>query len=166
MNADPGAWKRRVKQVSGHLEHPIELLQRNVRQMNRVFDDLLGGIDWEPLNNWQARLAAFSPVVNVVEQSEMIVVTAELPGMDQSDVDVSLTSEALIIRGERKREVESEDGYFESTFGKFERKIAIEAEIEEERVDASFSKGILTISLPKKEASACSGKKIEVRSVE
>ena len=74
----------------------------------------------------------------------------ELPGLDEKDVEVLLRDGELILRGERKSETEDRERRMsERYYGRFERRIALPAEVEEDKVSASFKRGILTVKLPK-----------------
>ena len=161
----PWNWGKKNLSVRSGEEHPFEQLQR---QMNRLFDDFFSGLDLEPFSGWTERFGGFNPRVNVVEDDKEIRLTAELPGMDERDIDISLTKDALTIRGEKRdeREKNEEDNryYSERIYGSFSRTIPLSCEIDEDKVDASFIKGVLNIKLPKSEAARKQSKKITVRS--
>ena len=169
MNSVLVPWKRKRVPL-GRDEHPVSQIQR---QMNRILSDLLSGNSLipefvsEPLLQLGDRLGSFTPNMNVIKNDKEVTVTVELPGMDHNDIEISLNSEGLLIRGEKKSTSEkSEDGwsYFETQSGKFERIVSLNGlEVEDDKVDASFSKGILTIKLPLKIASQQATKKVSVR---
>lgn len=104
------------------------------------------------------------PKVDVREGKKQLTVEAEIPGVDPSDIDLSLDGRVLRIKGEKKSESEDRtDGYyhFERAYGFFNRKIELPADVDPEKVEASFKKGVLKIKLRKtKEAET---KRIEVR---
>jgi HSP20 family protein len=76
-------------------------------------------------------------------------VTAELPGLEEKDVEVQLSNGVLAIKGEKKTETEDKDRLFsERYYGRFERRIPVD-DIEEDKVSASFRNGVLTVTLPK-----------------
>jgi len=114
------------------------------RQMDRLFDDffrapsLLGS----GTTGW--------PSVEVNETDREVKVTAEMPGMGEKDVDLSLDNGMLTIRGEKKAE-QNERGYSERWYGRFERRIPVPASIDEEHCRADFRDGLLTVTLPKRE---------------
>lgn len=94
----------------------------------------------------------FTPRINLRETEKEFEVFAELPGIDDKDVDISLVEDSLIIKGERKSEksADSEDQwYLESHFGQFERAVHIPSEVEREKVHANFKNGVLKVTLPK-----------------
>ena len=92
------------------------------------------------------------PRLDISEGAKEITVRAELPGLEQKDLDISLDGDFLTIKGEKKKEHEETDKHFhrvERTFGTFSRTLRLPTEIETTKVDASFKNGILTIVLPK-----------------
>ena len=119
------------------------------RDMNRLFDDNLRG--------WFAGregLARWAPPVDVYEKDEEIVITAELPGMKQEDIDVQVHDGILCIRGEKKTETEvNEDSYHfvERAYGSFERSFTLPAKVTGENVKATYKDGVLKVHLPKAE---------------
>jgi HSP20 family protein len=144
-------------------ERPVRLFQREI---NRVFDDFFR----DPLAPFSMRdsllMSEFSPRVDVVESDTDFKVTAELPGMDANDIQISLEEDALILSGEKKSEYKEErKGYHrtERSFGSFQRVIPLSSEVEEDKVDAQFKNGVLTVTLPKSPAAVKTIKKIEIK---
>lgn len=124
----------------------VESLQR---QMNRLFDDLMptgeggfnGGI-------------AFMPAVEMNETPDAVHLKVEVPGLEAKDLDVQVTKEAVSIKGERKSESKTENnGVTRSEFryGSFQRVIPLPARIQNDKVEAEYKDGILTLNLPKAE---------------
>ncbi len=108
------------------------------------------------------------PAVDVVDKQKEVLVRAELPGLDQKDIDVRLSDDLLTIRGEKKDEHEEgeEDGSYyvsERRYGTFERTIRVPQGIDADKVEASFSKGVLTVTLPKTREAQDRSKKINVK---
>jgi HSP20 family protein len=107
------------------------------------------------------------PKVDVAETSDEIRVTAELPGMKEDDVEVTLSDGGLVIQGEKRIEKEEkEKNYYrvERSYGKFHRSIPLPGKVDDKNVNASFQNGVLTITLPKAAPSpGASTKKIPVR---
>jgi HSP20 family protein len=122
-------------------------------QMNRLFDQFLEGFDLEPFGKSGFGQAATPvPKVDVAETEEAVHITAELPGMKEDDIDVTLSDGNLLIRGEKKAEKEDrQKNYYrvERSYGSFARSIALPAEVDDQKVDASFKDGVLNIVLPK-----------------
>ena len=130
-------------------EHPLLSFQQ---EMNQLFDDFFGRSWMEPFGAFREGWDAFSPRMDVAESDTEIVVSAELPGLDEEDIDVSLSRGMLTISGE-KRQGKEEKGrnYYrvERSYGSFQRSIPLPAEVDASKVDAVFRKGVLTITLPK-----------------
>jgi HSP20 family protein len=136
---------------------------RPFEEMRRMMEDF-----WmTPLEEFGRWREGFVPRVDVKEEDNRIVVSAELPGMDQKDIDVTVTNDSIRISGEKKHEEkEEEKGYYrhETSYGSFERIIDLPAEVDEDKVEAEFSKGVLTIRLPKSEEAQAKHKKIKIKS--
>lgn len=135
------------------LEHnPFLTLHREV---NRVFDDLLRGFDapspsFGPslgrLSSWNASW----PSVEISETDKELRIVAEVPGLEQKDIEVLLDDGALTLRGEKRSESEDQQRQFsERLYGRFERRIPLSCEVEEDKVEAAFNNGVLTVTLPK-----------------
>lgn len=102
-----------------------------------------------------SRTWGFMPDVDVRETRKEIEVTAELPGVDQKDLDVRLDGNTLVIRGEKREERSTQEGewtHSERSYGSFLRSIPLGVEIDPEHVQATFKKGVLRITLPKRHA--------------
>jgi HSP20 family protein len=141
-------------------EFPFLNINRNI---GHLFESFYRGIGMDPLGSHGIAIA-FVPKVDVYETSEKIKVIAELPGLDENDIDVSLTNDVIIIVGEKKdQENESNICYkAERQFGWFTRAIPIPVEVDTDNVDARFKKGVLTIILTKISGSESSRKKIHI----
>ncbi len=116
--------------------------------VDRLFEDFWGGFDAAPLAP-----AAFTPRLDVKESDTEYVVTAELPGLEEKDVEISLEDDVLSIRGEKSAEHTDENaGYthVETVTGRFERRLALPTEVDAESVSATSKNGVITITLPKR----------------
>jgi len=143
-------------------QDPFTLLQR---EMNRLFEDFNRGFELEPFGGEGAK--TWTPRVNVAENDKEVTITAELPGMDEKNIDISVSDNVLTIKGEKHDENEEKGRNFyrmERSFGSFQRSIALPAEVEMDKADASFKKGVLTVTLPKSKEAQKEVKKIEVKS--
>jgi HSP20 family protein len=151
--------------VGREWEHPYSSFQR---EMNRLFDNFFSGSNlslWAPFEREAAQV--FTPHVDVSETDGEIKVSAELPGMDEKDIDVSLTRDTLTIKGEKKEEKEEKgkDYYrMERSYGSFTRSIPLPVEVNTDKVEATFNKGVLCVTLPKTATAIEKTKKIAVRS--
>ncbi|HVN24803.1 MAG TPA: Hsp20/alpha crystallin family protein [Syntrophorhabdales bacterium] len=136
-------------------------------EMNKLFDDFFGGLQLSPWAPVEKRMSAvFTPHVDVSETDKEIKVSMELPGMDEKDVEVSLTRDTLTIKGEKKQETEDKgkDYYrMERSYGAFTRTIPLTVEVDTDKVQASFKKGVLDITLPKTARAIKETKKIPVK---
>jgi HSP20 family protein len=135
------------------------------KEMNRLFEDFSRGFELEPFG--RRIRAAFEPKVNVSESEKEIKVSAELPGMDDKDINISLSENELTIKGEKKEEKEEKkENYYhmERSYGSFSRTLPLPCKVESDKVEAQFKKGVLTITLPKAAEAIKETKKIEVKS--
>lgn len=158
-------WSRRKSSVPVRSEG-MDLFLDFQRDINQLFDRFFGGIFPAAFEDFDLPLTGFSPRVDVAETDEEVQVAVELPGMNEKEIEVTLDGEALRIRGEKKSENERKDGQVfrsERYYGAFDRVVPIPCEVEREKVDAEFKNGVLTITLPKTEASRSRRKKIEIR---
>lgn len=96
----------------------------------------------------------WTPSVDIKESKDAYVVKSELPGVDKNDVDVSIEDNMLVIRGDKKVEAESDEHQNhrkECTYGYFERSFSLPKQVDTNKVQASFSNGVLTLNIPKAE---------------
>jgi len=118
------------------------------KEMNRLFDDFWREFDG---GSGSSLTPSFGfPHVEVSESGSEVKVEAELPGMDEKDVELLLDNGILTLRGERRGETEDRSRRIsERYYGHFERQIALPADVQEDKVKAEFRKGVLTVILPK-----------------
>jgi len=137
--------KNRELAPSGDNYDPFLTLHR---EMNRLFDDVFrgfGGTSMSPL--LEGRFGW--PKIEMNDSAKTLTISAELPGMTEKDVQVEIANGVLTIRGEKKAERNDDGKYFtERYYGSFERQIPLE-DVLEDKAEASFKNGVLTISLPK-----------------
>lgn len=134
------------------------------REMNRLFDDVFRGFDLAPFGSERMfdRLTRDWPSLEVSETDKEIKVSAELPGLEEKDVNVELANGVLAISGEKKTETEDKDRLFsERYYGRFERRIPVE-DVDEDKIAASFKNGVLTVTLPKAPQAQSKVKRIAV----
>lgn len=127
------------------------------RQMNRLFDDLFeqgGG------NGLTARTGIAAPAIDIHQRDGKLEITAELPGVKEEDIDITIDDGVLSLRGEKKSTHEDqESGYFERSYGSFERRVTLPSDVDEDNCSADFRDGVLTVTLPRSEEKA-RGRKI------
>jgi HSP20 family protein len=129
--------------------------------MNRLFDNVFSRFD-STMPSVFNQMSAW-PSVEVVETDKDIRIVAELPGMDEKDVEVSVSDDVLTIRGEKKAEIDDRERAFsERYYGRFERRIPLPFEVEDDRAEASFENGVLTVTLPKSPMAEAKTKRIEI----
>lgn len=153
---------KKAEIVSAGRQYPLLSLQR---EMNRMFDNFFRGIDLWPFEGNDVEIKAFDPGVDVIESETEFRVKAELPGLDEKDVHVSLAQNTLTIKGEKKEETEDKGkNYYqmERHWGSFYRSIPLPAGVDATRADAAFKKGVLTVTLPKTAEAKKEAKEIPV----
>lgn len=134
-------------------------------EMDRLFEDFLGGDGFEPFA-LSRRMSDLSMPLDVIEEKDKLVVKTELPGLKQKDIQVDLQDDVLTIKGEKKNEVEEKDKHFhrvERTYGSFSRSLALPSYVDAGKVDARYDQGVLTITLNKKEEAKPKKIDIEVK---
>jgi HSP20 family protein len=155
-----GRERRGVPVQRDRQEHPLEAFQR---EFNRLFEDFFRAPAWA---GGAEGMFAAAPSVDVKETDTEYEVSAELPGMDEKDVELTLADNLLTIRGEKKTEREEKDkNYYlsERSFGSFRRTIPLPAEVDEDKVEAHFRNGVLTVRLPKSAEAQARTRRIEVK---
>lgn len=153
------SWRKNVPVRREASESPLLSLQQEV---NQLFDRFFSGSPFEPFD-WPGSLGSFRPRVDVSETDSEMTVSVELPGVEEEDIDVSVNDHVLTISGERHEEKEDRDRDWyrrEQAYGSFYRAIPLPG-VEADKVSASFKRGVLTVTLPKSEASR--RKRISVR---
>ncbi len=162
-------WKKGRQNVNvrhGENEFPLSSLQR---RMNRMFDDFFGDFSdfsLSPLRTWSRWAEGFVPRMDMTDTENEITIMAELAGVDEKDVDITVQDDVLTIRGEKKTEHDEKNHrccLAERSYGTFSRSIVLPAEIEQDKIEASFKKGILTVRLPKLPVEESKAKKIEIK---
>ncbi|MGC9367073.1 MAG: Hsp20/alpha crystallin family protein [bacterium] len=154
-------WQRANSGIQDFQHSPFYSLRD---EMNKMFEDFFKDFDLNLPQSYSS--AKFNPSVNVAEDKDKIEITAELPGMDEKDVELTLSENKLTISGEKKEEVKKEKEnyhYLERKSGYFRRTIQLPVEINTEQAEAEFNKGVLKVILPKsKQAEKI--KKIQIKS--
>jgi HSP20 family protein len=148
---------------------PFTGLTRWESEMDRMMEDFFGRRmrPWLP-ERWlrgDAEAIITAPAVDVYEEKDEIVVKAELPGMDKSDIEVNLSDSQLTLKGEKKKEEKiEEENYFRSerSYGGFVRSVQLPTEVQGDKVKASFKNGILEVRLPKTEEAKTKEIKVKV----
>jgi len=152
-------------------DNPSEIMSRGesdvVRfrdEVDRLFDDFF--VDPFGIIPFRRSESAFIPKVDVVETDKEVKVSAEIPGMEEKEIQVQINNDILSISGEKSSEHEEKTGQYhrmERSYGSFRRDMKLPAEVDANKVEAVFSKGVLTINLPKPAETVSKVKKIEVK---
>ncbi|NPV05917.1 MAG: Hsp20/alpha crystallin family protein [Syntrophaceae bacterium] len=145
-------------------EFPFYPLQQRV---NELFDSFFRDFAWTPSRVAAEWPGAFWPEIDVSDSGELVKVTAELPGLSEKDVEITLEKDTLILKGEKREEKEEKGKNYwhsERRFGSFRREIPLpEGGVDESKVKAEFKDGVLTITLPKTEEAKKQMKKIPIK---
>jgi HSP20 family protein len=151
--------------------HPFESFRREI---DRLFDDFGLGFRWplgrppfaaEPLFRREVTWPTI-PAVDIVESEKAYEITADLPGMDDKNIEVKAVDGVLTIKGEKQEEKEEKkkDYYLqERSFGSFQRSFGLPDGVDQDKIEASFKKGVLIVTLPKRPEAQKPTKKIEVK---
>ena len=126
----------------------------------RLFEDAFTRLLSEPRAN-----RPWSPAVDIFETENELVLKADLPDVDQKDIDVRIENQTLTIEGQRKFEAEDAGkGYhrIERSYGHFVRSFAVPQKFETEKITAAYKNGVLTVALPKREAAKPKQIKVQV----
>ena len=164
--------KKSAVPASSRAWHPLENLREEV---DRLFEDFGRGFGnfpfgrtgtaLEPFWRSEAFFGSTLPAVDVVEKESAFQISAELPGLDEKDVEVTVADDILTIMGEKRDEKEERDkNYFRSErrFGSFQRVFELPSGIDQGRIEASFQKGVLKVVLPKTAEAQKKTKKIAI----
>lgn len=132
------------------------------REMNRLFDDVFRDFGRQPfglagtsMGNW--------PSVELTEAGNELRLTAELSGLEEKDVEVLMDDGVLVLRGEKRAENEDKERRFSERFyGRFERRIPLGYDIDQDKIRAQFKNGLLTVTLPRSAESESRVKRIAI----
>lgn len=129
------------------------------REMDRLFDDAFQGFGLSSFGQSGLKW----PQVEVADRDKEVRVIAELPGLEEKDVELRVEDNVLILRGEKRTEFDDADRqYSERSYGRFERHLALPAEVDEDGASATFRNGVLTVTLPKTERARQQAKRIPI----
>lgn len=141
--------------------HELSHIEKKLRKFFEDFDSPFTG-EWSvrPFNS-----GSFTPRVNVTEDSENLLVHAEIPGVNKSDIKINIVGDVLTISGEKKSEQKDEKkNYYrvERSYGSFTRSFTLPSEVVIEKVSADYKDGVLAITLPKTEQAKVVEKQIDI----
>lgn len=146
---------------------PASRLMEPWREMDRMFEDFFDRRfpTLPRLLSRDERVGFLRPHVDVKETDKAVVISAELPGLNDQDVDVELRDGVLVIKGEKKVETEKDEDNFHLTerrYGSFQRSFRVPESVDDAKVQAAFENGVLTVTLPKRTEAVKPAKKIKV----
>jgi HSP20 family protein len=159
----PWNWGKRETPVRRETTNPLGALQSNI---DRAFEDFWRAFDLPISSTGRDGFPGVTLPVDVRETDRAVEVTAELPGMDEKDVEVSVAEGVLTIRGKKESERASEEkGYFlrERTFGSVERVVPLPDGLDPDSAKATFKNGVLAITIPKTSEAQAAMKRIPVQ---
>ena len=163
------------KPMAEQSRHPLLSLRDEI---DRLFDDLsLSAMrtpfrnrlfDFEPFRRFETAFSGAVPTAEVAEKDSEYVITLELPGIDQKNVDIDINGNLLTVKGEKREEKEEEkDKHYhlsERRYGSFSRSFTLPDTVAHDRITATMKDGVLTLTLPKTEAATKPARKIEISS--
>lgn len=136
------------------------------KEMDKWFEDFLHGYEHRHLPSWEEFQGELKTHVDIRDNDDELIVTAELPGVKLEDIDLTVSPDSLLIQGEKREEQESkEKGQYrlERRYGSFTRQLPLPCEIEQDRVEASFKDGVLKVTMPKSKESMDKNQKVQVK---
>lgn len=134
------------------------------REMERMFDEFFDNFPGRALGSW----SAVTPHIDLNETDKELIVTAELPGLDDKDFEVTVSGDVVTLKGEKRAEHEEKRGdahYVERRFGAFARAIRLPFEPRDAKIDAKYDKGVLTIRVPKPAELQRPARRIDVQKI-
>ena len=141
--------------------HEVGNFDKKIKKFFEDFDAPFWG--WK---NFDFNTSVYTPRVDVTEDNDNLYVEADIPGVDKKDVKVSVVGDVLTISGEKKKESMDENkNYYriERTSGSFSRSFTLPSEIQNDKISAEFTNGVLKITLPKSEEAKVVEKQIEIK---
>jgi HSP20 family protein len=166
-----------VKRDTAHAVAPAVSEWEPIRALRNQIDRLMADFDWLDLRQaWPRRLPMQAvswpsigvaiPPVDLIERNGGYELQAELPGLNGDQIEVKLSNGMVTIKGEKSSErIEDEDDYYlrERSFGSFQRSFRVPANVDPDKIEAKFNKGVLKVTLPKSAAAIENERKIKVK---
>jgi HSP20 family protein len=131
---------------------PLENMT-NLRRLNSILDEAFNGWPFQNQENGSLT-SSWLPPCDVFEDKNSVKIVAEIPGVDAEDVKISLENNLLTLRGEKKQHAEEQSERvhrYERSYGVFERTFSLPTTVDPEKIDAQYSHGVLTVTIPKSE---------------
>jgi len=144
-------------------KHAVDVFYRD---FENLFESFWRGFHLPMLGQYEVPVGAVMPRMDVAEDEDRFRIALELPGMEEKDVEVVVSDNVLIIKGEKRARTEAAETpytYVERSYGSFRRSIPLGVEVVTDKIEATFDKGVLTIDLPKTVEAKKAFKKIPIR---
>ena len=154
-------------QISGRSSGSSHPLMRLHNEIDQIFDQFYHGFPLFPLRWPQERSkgGVVFPQLNIAESKNAYTITVDVPGVEEKDIELTVEEGTLIIRGEKQTEKEDEHKQYhrvERSYGSFQRVLSLPADAEEDKIEAKFKNGVLTITVTKNTKMTSSGRKIAI----
>ncbi|MGV7229641.1 MAG: Hsp20/alpha crystallin family protein [Nitrospirales bacterium] len=154
-------------QISGRNSGSSHPLMRLHNEIDQIFDQFYHGFPLFPLRWPQERSkgGVVFPQLNIVENKNAYTITVDVPGVEEKDIELTVQEGTLTIRGEKQTEKEDQDNQYhrvERSYGSFQRVLSLPADAEEDKIEAKFKNGVLTITVTKNTKMTSSGRKIAI----
>lgn len=160
-------WKKNESNVAIRRRQEEDNLLGLRTQMNRLFDDFFERpFGLSPFIGESGLMGDFAPRLDISETEKEITISAELPGLEPEDINITLDRNTLTISGEKRAEKEEKGKRFyrvERSYGSFHRSIPLPNEVDESKIDAAFKRGVLKVKLPKTQAAQEQSKHITIK---
>jgi HSP20 family protein len=162
-------WNWRTRRVPVTRDEDYSGLHSLHYEMNRLFSDFLRGMDVSVPMFDEEQLSRFTPKIDLKETQDQLIISAEVAGMKDKDLEVSICGGTLTISGEKKEDKEEDvKGYYrmERSYGAFRRSIPLPQDVEADKAEAVFEHGVLKVTLPKtKQTKTSNSKPIAIKNV-
>lgn len=159
-------WRNASKQTPATPDDFADPFVNFRREVDRMFDDFFEGFG-RPGRSSLTGWSGHTPSIDLAENDNEITITAELPGIDEKDIELTVTGDLLMLRGEKKSEQEQANGdryYAERRYGSFSRAVRLPFEVkEQEAVEANYDKGVLSVRIPKPAEQQRQVRRIEIK---
>jgi len=164
--AQVGAAKPPVERVGTFLPAGSDPFLQMQQEMHRLLDEMWRNWGW-PTSVAAASLPTLlKPRLDIEERENAYHITLELPGVEEKDIQLTLEEDILWIQAEKRHEVHEREGRFhriERSYGTFQRALNLPPNADQERIEARFKNGVLTIAIAKKEGSGSKGRVIPIQ---
>ena len=163
---------KEVKETKPAVRRYTDIAPRRLSDVEKMFEEWFEDFWSRPFPRllhpdfWRLRQVFIeAPALDIYEQKDDLIVKAEIPGLTKDEIDISLEGNTLTIKGEKKKEEEVKDeNYYrcERTFGAFSRSVELTSDVQADKVNASFTNGVLEVRLPKTEEAKKNVVKVKV----